>query len=163
MGLSCERSNSILVYVVGQLYSVQYMGTFGAPDEGQMLYVWQGQTIESGLRCCAQHLIGIWGGRATTSSPHHHYIPTWGLVLVLDRPNTSGFMCISLEVQSRYTCIWAWYESVLISHNFLFGYLTKLHHYLLSVIFLPPAPRTLLSCRDVSRRTERAQGTINFW
>jgi hypothetical protein len=29
---------------------VQYDGTFGAPDQGQMLDVWESQTTESGLR-----------------------------------------------------------------------------------------------------------------
>ncbi len=57
--------------VVGWLYFVQYKGIFGTPGKGQTLYVWWGQTVESGLRCWAQHLIEIWGGRATTSSPHH--------------------------------------------------------------------------------------------
>ncbi len=57
---------------VGRSYSVQYKDIFGTPDKGQMLYVQEGQTIESGLRCWIQHLIEIWGGRATTSSPHHH-------------------------------------------------------------------------------------------
>ncbi len=66
----------VLDYVVGQLYSIQYKGIFGMPDQGQMLYLWQGQTVESGLRCWAQHLIGIWGGGSATSSPHHHCIPT---------------------------------------------------------------------------------------
>ncbi len=61
--------------VEGQLYSIQYKGIFGIPDDGQTLYVWQGQTFESGLRCWAQHLIGIWGVRTTTSSPHHPCIP----------------------------------------------------------------------------------------
>ncbi len=35
--------------------------------QGQMQYVWTGQTVESGLRCWAQHLTGIWVGQATTS------------------------------------------------------------------------------------------------
>ncbi len=64
------------VFVIGRLYSVLYKGIFGAPDNGQTLYMWQGQMVESGLRCWAQHLIRIWGGRATTSSPHHPCIPT---------------------------------------------------------------------------------------
>ncbi len=70
--------------VVGQWYYVLYKGIFGAPNKGQMLFVWWGQTVESGLRHWAQHLIRIWGGRATTSSPNHYrdvglhsYIGVW--------------------------------------------------------------------------------------
>jgi hypothetical protein len=44
------------------------------------------------------------------------------------------------------------------SHNFLFGYLTKLHHYFLSVTFSSPPSSTLFSCRAASRLTEKAQG-----
>ena len=44
------------------------------------------------------------------------------------------------------------------SHNFLFGYIKKLHHYLLSVNFLSPTSSMLLSHGAVSRSTERAQG-----
>jgi hypothetical protein len=39
--------------------------------QGQTQYVWQGQTTESGLRWWAQHLIGLWVGKAITSSPPH--------------------------------------------------------------------------------------------
>ncbi len=41
--------------------------------QGQTQYVWTGQTIESGLRCWAQHLTAIWVGRATTS-PLYSYV-----------------------------------------------------------------------------------------
>ena len=44
---------------------------FWRARQGQTQYVWWGQTVESGLRCWAQHLIKVWGGRATKSSPHH--------------------------------------------------------------------------------------------
>ncbi len=45
---------------------------FWCPSQGQTRYVWTGQTAESGLRWCwAQYLIGMWVGRASTSSPHH--------------------------------------------------------------------------------------------
>jgi hypothetical protein len=35
--------------VVGRLYPIQYNGIFGAPDKGQMQYVWGGQTIKAGF------------------------------------------------------------------------------------------------------------------
>ncbi len=40
----------------------------------------------------------------------------------------------------------------------MFGYLTKLHHYVFLVTFLFPASSTLLSCCAASRLTEKAQG-----
>ncbi len=58
--------------VVSQLYPIPYKDTFGMPDQGQMLHVCRGQTVESGLRWWAHHIIRIWGGRSATSSPHHH-------------------------------------------------------------------------------------------
>ncbi len=91
--------------VIGWSYFVQYKGIFGAPNQGQMLYVWQGQTVESGLRCWAQLLNRIWGGRSTTSSPHHHCIPMY--VHGIGQTDTSRSMCISLEFRVRYTCIQA--------------------------------------------------------
>ncbi len=76
--------------------------------------------------------------------------------LVLDIPNTSGFMCIFLEVRARYKCIWALWESVLNSHNFLFGYLIKLHHYILSVTFCPLPSLVVLSLG-------RLKGSRHYW
>ncbi len=43
------------------------------PWQGQTRYVWTGQTVESGLRCWAQHLTMIWVGWATTS-PLYSYV-----------------------------------------------------------------------------------------
>ena len=66
-----DDSSFLGVSVVGQLYSVQYKGIFGVPDKGQMQYKWSGQTVESGLRCWAQHLIRLRVGQANTSPPPH--------------------------------------------------------------------------------------------
>ncbi len=52
--------------VVGQLYTVQYKGIFGAPNQGQMLHLWRGQTIESCLRWWAHHIIRLWGGKSAS-------------------------------------------------------------------------------------------------
>ncbi len=72
-----------------------------------LLHMWWGQTIESGLRWWAHHIIKIWGGRSATSSP---WCRTAFLHrrLVLDRPNMSGFICIYLEFRARCTCIRAY-------------------------------------------------------
>ncbi len=72
---------------------------------------------------------------------------------VLDRPNTSDFMCISLEVRARYTCIWALKESVLTAHNFLFGLLIESTSLPSLSNLLLPESSTLLSCHAVPRLT----------
>ncbi len=78
---------------VGWSYSVQYKGIFGSPGQGQMLYVWRGQTVESGLRCSIKSSLGY----EVAGPPHHHHIITAFLRMcsVLDRP-TRQDPCASL-------------------------------------------------------------------
>ncbi len=72
--------------------------------QGQTQNVWQGQTVESGLRCWAQHLIGIFmrwqSHRIITTSLPGCKTAFLCRCLVLDRPNTSDLMVISMDLVS---------------------------------------------------------------
>ncbi len=93
--------------------------------------------------------------------PHHHHIITVFLCRGLYwTDQTRQDSCASLWRSRQDTHAFEPDKNRLTSHNFLFGYLSKLHQYLLSVTFLSLTSSMLLSCHAVSRRTERAQGTL---
>ncbi len=107
------HSSFVGASVVGWLYPVQYRGIFGAPDQGQTQHVWRGQTVESGLRWWAHHIIRLWGGRSATSAPHHHL--TAGLhscvAIWYWTDQTRQISCASLWRSGQDTCAFEPYKN----------------------------------------------------
>ncbi len=101
----------------------------------------------------ARPLSQVWGVEPNTSlgykvagPPHHHHIITAFLCRCLYQTDqTHQDSCASLWRSRWDTHAFKPDKNQFNSHNFLLGYLTKLHHYLLSVTFcLPQAARSSL-------------------
>jgi hypothetical protein len=92
------------------------------------------RSLSQVLRWQACHIIRLWDGRLATSSSHCR-TAFLCRCLVLDGPNTPEFLCISLELRMRYTCIWALQVSSLMLIKSILGHLTKSYFNLQKVTF----------------------------
>jgi hypothetical protein len=149
------------VSVIGQLYSVQYKGIFGALDKGQTY------TCDK-----ARPLSQVCGVEPNTSlryevvgPPHHHHIITTSSLYsyVGACIGQTEHVWIHVHLFGGPGKIHMQSSLIRISFNlsyFPFWLLNKATSLPSLSNLLSPASNTLLSRRAVSRRTERAQGSL---